>query len=79
MSALFGEKNFGFFEIYSVSARTREVELVRIFCRQKEEGVTFSRFCADVCYGRHLTILISLKRPPNFFLKHSVAFFECVA
>jgi len=33
-------KNFGIFEIYGVSTRTRG------------EGVNFSRFCADVFYGR---------------------------
>jgi len=40
-SALFVQKNFGFFEIYGVSARTR--------------GVNFSRFCAEAFYGRPLT------------------------
>jgi len=40
-SALFGAKNFEFFEIYGVSARTRG-----------EEGVDFSRFCADAFHGR---------------------------
>jgi len=30
-SALFGAKNFEFFEIYDVSARTRRVEPVRTF------------------------------------------------
>jgi len=42
-SALFGAKIIGFFEIYGVSARTGG------------EGVNFSRFCADVFYGRPLT------------------------
>jgi len=37
-SALLDAKNCGFFEINGVSARTR--------------GVNFSRFCADVLYGR---------------------------
>jgi len=41
-SAFFGAKTFGFFKILSVSARTRG------------EGVNFSRFCADVFYGRPL-------------------------
>jgi len=41
-SALFDAKNIKFFEIYGVPART------------KEEGVNFSRFCADVFYGRPL-------------------------
>jgi len=42
-------KNIGFFEIYGVSARTREVKPVQTFCGQRE--VNFSRFCADVLYG----------------------------
>jgi len=51
-SALFSTKNFGFFEIYGVSARTRGrvVEPVRRFFGQG--GVNFSRFCADFFYGR---------------------------
>jgi len=53
-SALFNAINLGFFEIYGVSARTREegVEPVRIFGGQGE--VNFSRFCADVFCGRLL-------------------------
>jgi len=31
MSSFFVAKNFGFFEIYDVSARTKRVKLVRIF------------------------------------------------
>jgi len=50
-SALFGAKNLGFFKIYGVSARGSGVEPVRT----KGEGkVNFSRFCADVFYGRPL-------------------------
>jgi len=49
-SALFGAKNFGFFEIYNVCAWTRGVEPVRTFCGQGG-GVNFSQFCADVFYG----------------------------
>jgi len=47
--ALIGAKNFGIFEIYGVSARTREegVEAVRT---RGVGGVNFSRFCADVFY-----------------------------
>jgi len=41
--ALFGAKNSGFFEIDGVSARPT--------------GVTFSRFYADVFYGRPLTLV----------------------
>jgi len=44
-SALFGAKNFGFFEIYGESARTRG------------EGVNFSGFYAVVFYGWPLIIL----------------------
>jgi len=51
-SALFDAKNFGFFEIYSVSVRTRGVDL-RIVCGQGEE-VNFLQFCANVLYGRPL-------------------------
>jgi len=43
-SALFGAKNFGFFEIY-VSARTRGVEPVRTRGRGQ-----FFAICADVFY-----------------------------
>jgi len=56
-SALFGAKNFGFFEIHGLSERTRrrEVEPVRTFCRQGWGWrVNFLRFCADVFYGRPL-------------------------
>jgi len=42
-SVLFGVKNFGFFKIYCVSARTRG-----------GREVNFSRFCVDVLYGRPL-------------------------
>jgi len=53
-SALFGKKNFGFFEIYGVSAPT------------KGEGVNFLQFCADVFYGWPLIDfnLYRLKGPP---------------
>jgi len=40
MTALFGAKNFRFFEIYGVSARIggKGVEPVRTFCGQEERG-----------------------------------------
>jgi len=40
MSARFGARDFGFFEIYGVSERTRgrRVEPVRTFCGQGERG-----------------------------------------
>jgi len=46
-------KNFDFFEIYDLSARTKEkgVEPVRTICGQGR-GVNFLRLCADVFYGR---------------------------
>jgi len=50
MSVLFGAKNFGFFEIYAVSVRTRGLSQ----CGQWRGG-NFSRFCADVFYGRPFT------------------------
>jgi len=40
--------------MYGVFAQTRGVEPVRTFCGQRESGVNFSRFCADVFYGRPL-------------------------
>jgi len=43
-SALLGSKNFGFFEIYGVSARTRRVEPVRIFCEQGRRRSIFREF-----------------------------------
>jgi len=41
------KKNFEFFEIFVVSARTRRIEPVRT----KGRGGNFSRFCADIFYG----------------------------
>jgi len=46
-----------FFEIYGVSAQTRKVEPVRTFCGQGRKGLNFSRFCADVIYGRPLMLM----------------------
>jgi len=45
-SEFFGAKNFGFFESFGVSARTRGegVEPVRTFCGQGERGSTFRDF-----------------------------------
>jgi len=45
-SVFFGAKNFGIFEIYGVSARTREVQPVRIFCGQGGRG---GQFFAILC------------------------------
>jgi len=44
-SALFDAQNFGFFEIYGVSVRTREVESVRTFRGQRERGQFFTILC----------------------------------
>jgi len=54
-SAFFRQKNFGFFEMFSVSARTRGRGFSQ--CRHfsdKEGGVNFSQFCPDIFYGRPL-------------------------
>jgi len=53
-SAFFVEKNLGFFENYSVSARTREERLSQCG-HAADEGVNFSPICADALYGRPLT------------------------
>jgi len=51
MSALFDAKNFGFFEIYGVSARTRGEGLSQCGHFSDKEA-NFSHFCANVFYGR---------------------------
>jgi len=38
-SHFFMQKNFGFFEIYTVSARTRGVDPVRTFCGKGEGSI----------------------------------------
>jgi len=44
-------KNIRFFEIYGASARTKERGLSQ--CGHfSDKGVNFSRFCANVFYGR---------------------------
>jgi len=54
----FGEKNFVFFLKLMVcphgQGKGKGVESVRIFFGQEEKVVNFSRFCADVLYGRPL-------------------------
>jgi len=54
-SALFDAKNFRFFEFMVCPHRQgrKGVEPVRTFCEQGRR-VNFSRFCADVLYGRSL-------------------------
>jgi len=54
MSKLFGAKHIGFFEIYGVSARTREVEPVRTL---GEEDKFFAILCGSPLW-RPLTVLI---------------------
>jgi len=56
-SAIFGGKNFGFFEIYGVSAwkRREVVEPVRTFCGQEGGG---GQFFAILCGGLFWTALI---------------------
>jgi len=56
-SALFSAKKCKFFEIYDVSARTGGVIQCGYFLDKGEE-VNFSLFCADVFYGRPLSIAI---------------------
>jgi len=72
-SVLFGAYSFEFFEIYDVSARTRGGEgswaSADIF-RTRERGVNFSRFCADVFYGRPLS------KNPHIFLELSALVHE---
>jgi len=58
-SALFGAKNLRFFVIYDVFGRIRKKDGLRSQCghfSDKRKGVNFSRFCADVFYGRFLTV-----------------------
>jgi len=67
-SALFSTKNIGVFKMYGVSTWTRGVEECKDFtdkgvtrgveeCKDfTDKGVNFSRFCADVFYGRPQTL-----------------------
>jgi len=57
-STLFSVKNFGFFEIYGVTARKRGVEPLQTFIREGEIGVIFSLFCGDVFDGWPLIVFI---------------------
>jgi len=53
--ALFGVKNFGFFEIYGVPGRTRGRRLSQCgHFSDKGRRVNISRFCMDVLYERPL-------------------------
>jgi len=61
-SAFFGEKNFGFFEIYGESVQTRRFEPVRAFWGQGE-GVNF---IAILC-GRPLWTAPYVKKQAKFF------------
>jgi len=51
-------KTLKFFEIYGVSAQTMGWASANILWT-RDEGISFSRFCADVFYGRPLTITFS--------------------
>jgi len=53
-SELFCAKNLGFFEIYGVSARTRADWASAEILQTRVRVVNFSRFCADVFYGRSI-------------------------
>jgi len=56
-SAFFGAKNFGYFEIYCVSALTMGVERLsqsEHFSEKVWKKVNFSRFCADIFYAGSL-------------------------
>jgi len=57
------QKNFGFFEfmVCPHGQGRRGVEPVRTFFGQGgRKGVVFSRFCADVVYGRPQTIFVPI-------------------
>jgi len=57
--ALFGAKNFEFFKIYDVSARTKGKRgLASAEILRTREGGQFSRFCADVFYGRSIRVRV---------------------
>jgi len=51
---IFWHQNFGFFKIYGVPAQTRRLSQCEYFA--DKGGVNFSRFCADVFYGRSLSL-----------------------
>jgi len=56
-STFFRVENFGFFEIYFVSVRTRENQCGHF----ADKGVVFgfSQFCANVIYGRSLIVTLN--------------------
>jgi len=68
-SALFGAKKSGFFEIYGVSARTREVEPLRIFFKQRGMESIFHDFVrTSFMDGSKTNILQAEKRKlANFY------------
>jgi len=53
MSELFGAKKFGFFEVYGCSHGQGRFNQCEHF-PDKEEKLSFSRFCADVFFGQPL-------------------------
>jgi len=54
------QKNTGFFEIYSVSARTRGVEPVRMFGGQGGRGQFFAILCGRPLWTAPYYVSISL-------------------
>jgi len=67
--ALFGAKNFRFFEIYGVSADARTkgegVEPVRTFFGQGEGGQFFVILCGRLLW---LALMPGSRRPPDLFI-----------
>jgi len=62
ISALFGAKNLGIFEIYGVSARTKgRFEPVRTFCGQEEKGGQFYDYLRSLFLRRYLWLQLLLK------------------
>jgi len=62
-------QNLRFFKIYGVLARTREREGSATTDKRGGE-VNFSRFCADVLYGRPLRITIYLFLAAQFVVMY---------
>jgi len=72
-SALFDAKNRKFFEIYGVSAWTRERGLSQ--CGHfSNKGINVPRFCANVLYGRPLIDSESLTENDILFFNESLSF-----
>jgi len=66
-------KNIGFFEIYGVFARTwgrGGLSQYGHLANKREGEINFSRFCADVFYGRPLSYITDLQRHLLFLCKY---------